>query len=100
MPIEPSSETWKSQSLALFDSEVEHYALERERMPYFVAQLRLMLEMIGTRRGRVLSIGCAAGGEFQAFRERQCAIVGVDYSLQMLQVASKRFASDAGVTLA
>jgi ubiquinone/menaquinone biosynthesis C-methylase UbiE len=74
--------------------------MERERMPYFVAQLRLMLEMIGARRGRVLSIGCAAGGEFQAFRERQCANVGVDYSLQMLQVASKRFASDAGVTLA
>jgi ubiquinone/menaquinone biosynthesis C-methylase UbiE len=100
MSQDPSSQTWKTESLALFDSEVEHYALERECMPYFQAQLRLLLEMIGSHQGRVLSIGCAAGGEFQALRDRRCPIVGVDYSLQMLQVAHGRFAADAGVTLA
>lgn len=95
-----SSQTWKSESLAVFDSVVEHYAVERERMPYFQAQLRLMLEMLGPRQGRVLSIGCAAGGEFAALRERECPIVGVDYSLQMLQLAQKRFVAHEGVTLA
>jgi SAM-dependent methyltransferase len=97
---DPSPEIWKTESLSLFDSEVEHYGIERERMPYFRAQLRLMLEMIGSRQGRVLSIGCAAGGEFQALRDRQCRVAGIDYSLQMLQVAQRRFHADGGVTLA
>lgn len=96
---DPSSDIWKTESLTLFDSESEHYAIEREHMPYFRAQLRLTLEMIGSRQGRVLSIGCAAGGEFQALRERQCRVSGVDYSLQMLQMARKRFRVDPGVTL-
>jgi len=94
-----SAQSWKIQSSALFKSMVGHYALEREQMHYFQSQLRLMLEMLGTKKGRVLSIGCAAGGEFADLLERACTITGMDYSEEMLRIARQRFAKQDAVSL-
>ena len=53
----------KRQAREAFNDRAEHYALERERLPYFQAQLKIVLAMLTGEGGRILDIGCAAGGE-------------------------------------
>ena len=53
----------KRRAREAFNDRAEHYALERERLPYFQAQLEIVLTMLAGEGGRILDIGCAAGGE-------------------------------------
>lgn len=88
---------WKQEARETFDHAAAHYATERERSPNFRAQLKIVLEMISGMTGRVLSIGCAAGGEFPVLRQRGFEIVGVDLAPQMLQYARHRFQEDDAI---
>jgi len=60
----------KRHARQLFDGCADHYASERERTPYFQAQLAIVLSMLVGQSGRILDIGCAAGGEIPEFRLR------------------------------
>ncbi|HEY1760871.1 MAG TPA: class I SAM-dependent methyltransferase [Bryobacteraceae bacterium] len=86
----------KQQTSDLFDDWAEHYATERERTPYFQAQMAIALSMLAGETGRVLDIGCAGGGEITELRKRGFAVVGIDLSPRMLVFARRRFAGDAG----
>jgi ubiquinone/menaquinone biosynthesis C-methylase UbiE len=87
----------KRKATALFEEWAEHYDNQRVRTAYFQTQLSIAFNMLGNRNGRLLDIGCAAGGEITELRARNFRVVGIDISPQMLLFASRRFAKDAGV---
>jgi ubiquinone/menaquinone biosynthesis C-methylase UbiE len=81
----------KRQARVAFNDRAEHYALERERLPYFRAQLEIVLTMLARESGRILDIGCAAGGEIPMLQGRGFSVVGIDLSTEMLHFAHRRF---------
>ena len=82
----------------LFDECVDHYAEEREQLPYFRAQINIMRSMLsGEAAGTVLDIGCAAGAEIPALRAMGHKIIAFDFSERMVQVCRRRFAADPAV---
>ena len=84
----------------LFDDCVDHYATERERLPYFRAQIKIMLSMLARESaGTVLDIGCAAGAEVAPLRALGNRVVGIDLSEKMVQQCQLRFARDRAVQL-
>ncbi|MBV8865193.1 MAG: class I SAM-dependent methyltransferase [Acidobacteriaceae bacterium] len=87
----------KSQVCEIFENWAEHYATERERLPYFQAQLDIAFKMLAGESGRVLDIGCAGGAEIVGLRARGFSVVGVDLAPRMLQFARHRFESDRQV---
>ncbi len=87
----------KRQACEIFERWADHYATERERMPYFQAQLSIVVSMLAGKSGRILDIGCAAGGEVPQFLARDFSVVGIDISSHMLEFAHRRFASDPRV---
>ena len=89
----------KRQVCEIFEQWADHYATERERTPYFRAQLAIVLSMLAGQSGRILDIGCAAGGEIPELRARGFSVVGIDISPRMLEFARHRFASDPQVHL-
>jgi len=94
-PVQLADE--KRQACEIFEQWAYHYATERERTPYFRAQLAIVISMLAGESGRILDLGCAAGGEIPEFRADDFSVVGVDISSHMLKFASQRFASDPGV---
>ena len=88
----------KGQVCEIFERWADHYATERERTPYFRAQLAIVISMLAGESGRILDIGCAAGGEIPELRARGFSVVGIDISPHMLEFARYRFASDPQVT--
>ena len=87
----------KRQAREAFNDRAEHYALEREQLPYFQAQLEIVLSMLSEERGRILDIGCAAGGEIPILQSRGFSVVGIDLSPEMLRFAQRRFATTRDV---
>ena len=87
----------KRQAREAFNDRAEHYALERERLPYFQAQLEIVLTMLAGEGGRILDIGCAAGGEIPMLQRRGFSVVGIDLSPEMLRFARRRFAATGEV---
>jgi ubiquinone/menaquinone biosynthesis C-methylase UbiE len=83
----------KQQAREAFNDRAEHYALERERLPYFQAQLEIVLRMLDGEGGQILDIGCAAGGEIPMLQRQGFSVVGVDLSPEMLRFAHRRFAA-------
>ena len=83
----------KRQAREAFNDRAEHYALERERLPYFQAQLKIVLAMLTGEGGRILDIGCAAGGEIPMLQRQGFSVVGIDLSPEMLRFAHRRFAA-------
>ncbi len=84
----------------IFDDCVDHYAHERELLPYFRAQIEIMLSMLSCETpGTLLDVGCAAGAEIPALRALGYKVIAADLSERMLQVCQARFADDAGVQL-
>ncbi len=82
----------------VFDECVEHYATERERLPYFRAQIKILQSMLSRESpGTVLDIGCAAGSEIPALRAMGHKVIAADFSERMVQVCQRRFAGDAAV---
>ena len=89
---------WKQQAYELFETS-PYYVSEREQMPYFKAQLAIVMNMMEHEQGKLLDIGCAAGGEFPYFRARGFDIVGIDFSPAMLLAAHQRFRGDRAIQL-
>src|ERR1700687_1490925 len=89
----------KRQVCEIFEQWADHYATERERTPYFRAQLAIVISMLAGESGRILDIGCAAGGGIPELRVRDFSVVVIDISSDMLEFASRRFASDPRVHL-
>jgi SAM-dependent methyltransferase len=87
----------KRNARDLFEDLADHYARERERLPYFRAQIRNVLDMLDGESGRVLDIGCAAGGEIHDLRARSFSVVGVDLAATMVKLAQRRFTADPEV---
>jgi ubiquinone/menaquinone biosynthesis C-methylase UbiE len=87
----------KQQVCEVFEDCADHYATERERTPYFRAQLAIVHSMLAGERGRILDIGCAAGGDIPGYRSRQFSVVGIDLSPRMLEFTKRRFADDPEV---
>lgn len=82
----------------VFDDCSDHYATERETLPYFQAQLRIAFSMLAAETpGRILSLGCAAGAEIPELRARGFQVLGFDLSERMARLCRTRFASDRGV---
>lgn len=98
MPVE-NSQFSKNEVSREFDRAAAYYADERERSPWFQAQLKIVLEMLQSEKGRVLDIGCAAGAEFEPLIARGFQIFGLDYSPEMLRLAGQRFGASPGVHL-
>jgi ubiquinone/menaquinone biosynthesis C-methylase UbiE len=91
------SEDEKHQVCEIFEQWAPHYATERERTPYFRAQVAIVSSMLAGKSGRILDLGCAAGGEIPELRTHDFSVVGVDISSHMLKFARQRFASDPNV---
>jgi ubiquinone/menaquinone biosynthesis C-methylase UbiE len=87
----------KQQVTEVFEDCADHYATEREHTPYFRAQLAIVHSMLAGERGRLLDIGCAAGGDIPGYRTRQFSVVGIDLAPRMLEFARQRFAGDSAV---
>jgi len=87
----------KQQVTEVFEDCADHYATERERTPYFRAQLAIVHSMLAGERGRILDIGCAAGGDIPGYRARRFSVVGIDLASRMLEFAHGRFADDPEV---
>src|SRR5271169_5901744 len=93
------SQDSKQQVHDLFEYLADEYATERERMLFYRQQVEFMLSALAKENGRILDIGCAAGGEVQALRARSFSVVGIDLSMRMLNFARARFANDHEVLL-
>jgi ubiquinone/menaquinone biosynthesis C-methylase UbiE len=85
----------KEQLSKEFDDCSDYYATERERTPYFQAQLDIALSMLAGKKGRILDIGCAAGAEIRELLARKFEVVGMDLSPRMLNFARRRFAGES-----
>jgi SAM-dependent methyltransferase len=97
MPGAIHVEGMKRQACEIFDARAIAYAAERERAPYFRAQLGIVLSMLAGQRGRILDLGCGSGAEIQALRGRGFSVVAIDFSPSMLEFASRRFADEREV---
>jgi ubiquinone/menaquinone biosynthesis C-methylase UbiE len=97
MPEDPQFS--KHEVKGVFDRMASYYAGERGQSPWFQAQLKIVLEMLGSRQGRLLDIGCAAGAEFDPLLARGFHIVGLDYAPEMLRLAQQRYAASKAVHL-
>ena len=93
----PGHQEVKHQVCEIFENWAEHYATEREQLPYFRAQLEIVFKMLAGKSGRVLDIGCAGGAEIVGLRARGFSVVGVDLAPRMLQFAQRRFERDREV---
>jgi ubiquinone/menaquinone biosynthesis C-methylase UbiE len=89
----------KNEVSRSFDRMADYYAGDRGQSPWFHAQLKIVLEMLGSEKGRLLDIGCAAGAEFEPLLDRGFEIVGIDYSPEMVRLAKERFNSSGSVQL-
>lgn len=90
----------KTAVAAAFDGKADAYLQGREREYGFRVQRRLVLAMIGGRRGRALEIGCGAGGVTDDLTRLGFETVGIDLSFGMLSVARRRFPRGAGFACA
>jgi SAM-dependent methyltransferase len=86
METSGQGEEVKHRFREVFEAEAEHYATERERLPYFRAQIEIMLRMLPGGSGRILDL-----------RKRGFSVVGIDQAPRMLQFAHRRFERDGQV---
>lgn len=86
----------KNQALRLFDSLVDEYANDREKMPLFREQIEFMDSAFKGDSGRILDLGCAAGSEVRNLKDHGFRVIGVDLSLRMLERAQNRFSREPG----
>ncbi len=62
----------------------------------FSRQKELILDLVAPRTGeRVLGIDCGTGNYLQPFREKGCAVTGIDSSAEMLKIARDKLGEGA-----
>ena len=77
----------------MFDDLAPEYVEERERQPSFLAQQRIVLDMLSGLRGRLLEVGCGPATMFEHFLARGFDEVhGIDVSPEMIRQAESRIA--------
>jgi ubiquinone/menaquinone biosynthesis C-methylase UbiE len=77
----------------MFDDLAGEYVEERERQPSFLAQQRIVLDMLSGLRGRLLEAGCGPATMFGHFLARGFDEVhGIDVSPEMIRQGEERLA--------
>jgi ubiquinone/menaquinone biosynthesis C-methylase UbiE len=89
---------WKEQAAEVFRSTIAVYEVEREQQFFFRTQIDIVRQLMHGAHGRLLAIGCAAGGEIPPLRAMGFELVGIDIVDGMLRSAQQRFSADPGVT--
>jgi ubiquinone/menaquinone biosynthesis C-methylase UbiE len=82
----------KAQVEAMFDSLALEYVRTRERQLSFIAQKRLVIEMLATARGRILEVGCGPAVMAPELAAMGFEVYGVDVSREMIRRARQRMA--------
>jgi ubiquinone/menaquinone biosynthesis C-methylase UbiE len=82
----------KAQVEALFDSLALEYVRERERQFSFIAQKRIVIEMLGGVRGRLLEVGCGPAVMAPELAATGFEVCGIDVSTEMIRRAGQRMA--------
>jgi ubiquinone/menaquinone biosynthesis C-methylase UbiE len=82
----------KAQVQALFDSLALEYVRGRERNFSFVAQKRLVMEMLDGVRGRILEVGCGPAVMTPELVAIGLQVHGIDISGEMVRRARERMA--------
>ena len=82
----------KAQVEALFDSLALEYVRTRERQFSFIAQKRLVIEMLAAARGRILEVGCGPAVMAPELAAMGFEVYGVDVSSEMVRRARQRMA--------
>ena len=80
----------KAQVEALFDSLALEYVRTRERQFSFIAQKRLVVEMLAPVRGRILEVGCGPAVMTPELAAMGLEVYGVDVSSEMIRRARQR----------
>jgi len=89
---------WKREAAETFRAERGIYESEREAQFFFRTQIAIVQRLLTGVRGRLLAIGCAAGGEIPPLRAMGFELVGIDLIAEMLAPARRRFAADPGAS--
>src|SRR3954452_12017962 len=77
----------------MFEYLAPEYVAEREPQPSFLAQQRIVLDMLSGLRGRLLEVGCGPGTMFAHFLARGFDEVhGIDVSPEMIRQGESRLA--------
>lgn len=76
-----------------FDGVAADYDRARAGEPSFLAQKRIVLEMIGGRGGRVLDVGCGPAVMEEALLERGLEVWGIDPAERMIELGRARLAA-------
>lgn len=82
----------KARIRQLFDGLALEYVQERDVQDSFLAQKRVVLEMLAGSTGRLLDIGCGPAAMTRDLLQRGFEVVGVDLSLEMLRHGMQRLA--------
>lgn len=82
----------KAQVEALFDSLALEYARTREAQFSFVAQKRLVVDLLAGVRGRILEVGCGPAVMTPELLAMGFEVHGIDVSAEMLRRARQRMA--------
>lgn len=90
-PLAPGAHA-KAQVEALFDSLALEYVRTRERQFSFIAQKRLVIEMLGGVSGRILEVGCGPAVMTPELAAMGFEVHGVDVSGEMIRRARQRMA--------
>lgn len=92
MPRTIFRESAKAQVQSLFDAAALEYVRERERQVSFIAQKRLVLEMLTGVRGRLLEAGCGPAVMTPDLVAMGFEVHGLDLSPEMIRRARQRMA--------
>jgi ubiquinone/menaquinone biosynthesis C-methylase UbiE len=80
----------KTQVEALFDSLALEYVRDRERQFSFIAQKRIVIEMLSGVRGRLLEVGCGPAVMTPDLLAMEFEVQGIDVSREMIRRADLR----------
>src|SRR3954469_3849663 len=75
-----------------FDAAAPEYVRSRERQYSFLAQRRLVLDLLPERCGRVLDVGCGPAVMAEALLERAGEVWGIDTAEKMVALGHARMA--------
>ena len=66
----------------------------------FSRQKELVLDLVAPHAGeRVLGVDCGAGNYLKFFREKRCAVIGIDSSAEMLEIARNKLGDSTELIL-
>jgi ubiquinone/menaquinone biosynthesis C-methylase UbiE len=82
----------KEEVRGYFDTLASHYVTERQQEPSFIAQKRIVLEMLSGVRGRILEIGCGPALMAADLVAYGFEFWGIDAAAEMIRYARSRLA--------